>query len=86
MAPFDEAVYDDCWGHHLGYARVRKGKGYGMVDNRGNEVIPCEYDYVDYIGKKRFAVKKDGMYSLGRRRREAAFRICMRQYRKQLSG
>ena len=57
-------VYDDCWGHHLGYARVRKGKGYGMVDNRGNEVIPCEYDYVDYIGKKRFAVKKDGMYSL----------------------
>lgn len=57
-------VYDDCWGHHLGYARVRKGKGYGMVDNRGNEVIPCGYDYVDYIGKKRFAVKKDGMYSL----------------------
>ncbi len=56
--------YKKSWQHYLGYAKVFNDKGWGMVDANGREVIPCGYDYVDYIGKKRFAVKKDGMYSL----------------------
>lgn len=56
--------YKESWSHNLGYAKVFKDKGCGMVDADGREVIPCRYDDVRYVGKKRFAVKKDGLYSL----------------------
>lgn len=44
------------------YARVKNGKLYGAVDEKGNEIVPFEYQHIGYYSEDYIVVKKGGKY------------------------
>ncbi len=38
--------YDEVWNYFEGTAVVHNENGYGVIDEDGNEIIPCQYDYI----------------------------------------
>jgi hypothetical protein len=36
----------------------------GVIDVEGNQIIPCEYNDVEYIGENRYKVRKEGLWYL----------------------
>jgi hypothetical protein len=68
---FTKEKYLSVSSYHNGYAIVLgKNKLKGLIDTKGNEVIPCEYDSIDMIDGKRIAAvkveknKKTGIFNL----------------------
>jgi len=37
---------------------------FGFINNRGDLIIPCIYDYIDISGMNEFGVKKDGLWGV----------------------
>jgi hypothetical protein len=50
--------YDEIVNGQHGYFSVRKGDVWGVIDYRGNEILPYEYAYPPYWGDGMFVVEK----------------------------
>ena len=52
-------VYDELAPFSEGYAAVRRGKKWGYINTKGEEVIVCSYDYAEPFSEGYAAVNKD---------------------------
>ena len=52
-------VYDELAPFSEGYAAVKRGKKWGYINIKGEEVIPCSFDYADMFSEGLAAVCKD---------------------------
>ena len=55
-------VYDELSSFSEGYAAVRRGKKWGYINTKGEEVIACSYDYADVFSEGLAAVCKNEKY------------------------
>ena len=51
-------VYDELGPFNEGYAAVRRGKKWGYINTKGEEVIPCSFDAADIFSEGLAAVSK----------------------------
>lgn len=59
MAHVAEAKYDQAWEFHAGYARVRSGGLYGLVDSLGKEAIKPQYTLLIDLGRHLWAATNE---------------------------
>lgn len=52
-------VYDELAPFNEGYAAVRRGKKWGYINTKGEEVISCSFDYADFFSNGLAAVMKN---------------------------
>ena len=52
-------VYDELAPFSEGYAAVRRGKKWGYINTKGEEVIACSFDYADFFSEGLSAVCQD---------------------------
>jgi len=45
-----------------GYAPVMKGEFWGIVNEQGVEVVPCEYDHVNLFSEGLAGIEKNGLW------------------------
>lgn len=50
--PLTELVYDKMYKFYYKHGIVRKGNYFGLLNNQGVEVLPCEYDKIEYGGNE----------------------------------
>jgi len=55
-------VYDELAPFSEGYAAVKRGKKWGYINVKGEEIIPCSFDYADIFSEGLAAVSKDGKW------------------------
>ncbi len=53
-------VYDELAPFSNGYAAVRRGKKWGYINTKGEEVIPCSFDYAGIFSEGLAAVYQNG--------------------------
>ncbi|MDP8078951.1 WG repeat-containing protein [Phocoenobacter skyensis] len=53
-------IYDFVGSFHEGLAYVKKDEKWGFIDEKGNIVIPFEYEFARVYGSELLVVKKDG--------------------------
>ena len=54
--------YDEVWNYFGGTAVVHNENGYGVIDKDGNEIIPCQYDFIyDGSGDGSIAIAYESM-------------------------
>lgn len=56
--------YDYISSFKKGYAEVKRGKQYGLLDINGNEIVPCEYESICFDGNEFFSVEKNGLWGV----------------------
>lgn len=56
-------VYDELAPFSEGYAAVKRGKKWGYINVKGEEVIPCSFDYAGIFSEGLAAVSKDDKWS-----------------------
>lgn len=60
ILPFVHPLYDEQRAPSEGYAVVRKGRLWGVVNATGNLVVPVEYDSITDVQEKQALVRKNG--------------------------
>lgn len=58
MFPYDEV--EPFW---LGFAKVRRGDQWGVINNKGEEISPCRYDEIKRYWNG-FAKVRKGTYNI----------------------
>lgn len=59
------AVYDEIYRVDSAYCLIRKGEKWGVCDVYGRVIVPCSFEFVDYIEvDKAFQVKADGFIGM----------------------
>lgn len=57
-------IFDEAMPFDFGYSVVRIGEKYGVIDQLGRDVLPCQYEDIAIISNKTFILKSDSQYQI----------------------